>query len=349
MKLDCDALIVGGGPSGLLTGSLISKKGFKTIVLEEHGEVGRPEQCAGLVSWRIGEIPQNLVLNKVKTARFRLGRGRFEVRSKREMLVIDRSGYDKHLAEKAVEEGVEIRTGERVISLREGGVETGRGNRYSGRIIVGADGPNSIVAKLTGLKQPANLLFATQCVANGVFEQDVVELCFEPEFSKDAFAWVIPLSVSRARVGLLTRDNPIPRIRLLLRRLGLEAVDNGLVGDSIRFGIMDRTAADRVVLVGDAACQVKPFSLGGLVYSRICSKIAGDACTAALEENLFKEAFLAKAYDYEWKKAIGGALRKGLEARTLFNIMRRIPSSFTIARVLGLNLLAGRIIDPDFL
>ncbi|MCX8183860.1 MAG: NAD(P)/FAD-dependent oxidoreductase, partial [Crenarchaeota archaeon] len=273
----------------------------------------------------------------------------FEVYSKKDMLVIDRAGYDKHLAEDALGEGVEIRLGERVVGLKEGCLVTNKGDHYSGRILVGADGPNSIVARLTGLKQPDALLFAFQCVANGVFEQDVVELRFEPEFSKGVFAWVIPLSRSKARVGLLTTDDPWPRLRLLLKRLNVEPCCNGFIGDSIRFGIMNRTSACRVILVGDAACQVKPFSLGGLVYSKICSRIAGDACAAALEKNLFDESFLAETYDSVWRKTIGGALRKGLRMRTIFNVMRRIPVSFTLTRILGLSLLAARVLDPDFL
>lgn len=349
MRLRCDALIVGGGPSGLSTGSFVCKKGFKTIILEEHSEIGRPEQCTGLVSCRIGRLPPHLVLNGVDTARFRLGKESFEIYSKKDMLVIDRAGYDKHLAENALGEGVEIRLGERVVGLKEGCVVTSKGGRYSGRILVGADGPNSIVARLAGLKHPDNLLFALQCVANGVFEQNVVELRFEPEFSKDVFAWIVPLSRSKARVGLLTSGNPWPRLRLLLKRLNMESSCYGLIGDSVRFGIMGRTSARGVILVGDAACQVKPFSLGGLVYSRICSRIAGDACVAALERNLFDEGFLAETYDSVWRKTIGGALRKGLKMRMLFNIMRRIPVSFALSRILGLSLLAGRVLDPDFL
>ncbi|MEM2821624.1 MAG: NAD(P)/FAD-dependent oxidoreductase, partial [Thermoproteota archaeon] len=176
MNFECDALIIGGGPSGLITGSLISKKGFRTIVLEEHNEIGKPEQCTGLVSWRIGSVPQNLVLNTVKTARFRLGKRFFEVSSPKRMIVMDRMGYDRYLAEKALENLVEIRTGERAMGLDGDRIVTNRGNVYSSRVLIGADGPNSITAKLVGLKQPENILFTLQCVAKGFFEKDVVEL-----------------------------------------------------------------------------------------------------------------------------------------------------------------------------
>jgi len=348
MGFDCDALIIGGGPSGLITGSLISEKGFKTIILEEHSEIGKPEQCTGLVSWRIGAIPEKLVLNKIRTARFCFGEKCFEVSSSKKMLVIDRAGYDKYLADKALEKMVEIRRGERAIGFKENKVVTNRKNFYSSRILVGADGPNSIIAKLTGLKQPRSILFAIQYVAKGVFEQDVVELRFEPEFSKNAFAWVVPLSNSIAKVGLATEDNPVPRIRLFLKKFKLEAVGKPM-GDSIRFGVISKAVAPRLILVGDAACQVKPFSFGGLVYGKICSEIAGEACVKALEENIMEEKFLNEVYDLKWRKAIGGALRKGFYMRKLFSIVRKIPACFTLIKNLGLDLLAEKFLDPDFL
>lgn len=348
MVFEYDVLIIGGGPSGLITGSSVSKKGFKTIILEEHYEIGKPEQCTGLVSWRIGNIPQKLVLNTVETARFCFGRRFFEVSSKKKMMVIDRMGYDKHLAEKAFGNMVEIRTGERAISIKDNKVITNKGNFYSGRILVGADGPHSITAKSFNLKQPDNVLFTLQCVASGFFEQDVVELRFEPAFSKNGFAWIVPLSSNKARVGLATKDNPLPRMRFLLKKLNLEAAGR-LVGDSVRFGIMDKTVAPGTILVGDAACQIKPFSFGGLVYGKICSEIAGEACAKALEEDVFEEDFLTEIYESEWKRTIGKALKKGLWMRRFFNLIRRAPVSFTFLRIMGLNLLAEKVLDPDFL
>lgn len=348
MNFECDILIIGGGPSGLLTGSLVSKKGFKTIVLEEHSEIGRPEQCTGLVSWRIGRIPRRIILNTIKTARFRLGNRYFEVSSRKRMIVINRVEYDKYLAENAVENMVGIRTGERAVSIKNGRVITNRGNAYHGKIIIGADGPNSITAKLSGLKQPGNLLFALQCVTKGFFEEDIVEIRFEQEFSEDGFAWIVPLDKNRARVGLATRGNPLPRLMTLLKKLNLKAIDRPM-GDSIRFGLMNKTVALNTILVGDAACQIKPFSFGGLVYGKICSEIAGEACVKALEENTIEENFLFEFYESRWKNKIWKALEKGLWMRRFFDLARRIPFSFTLINKIGLDTLAEKTLDPDFL
>ena len=46
---DWDVVIVGAGPVGGHTANLLSKRGQRVLLLEEHNEIGRPFQCAGLV------------------------------------------------------------------------------------------------------------------------------------------------------------------------------------------------------------------------------------------------------------------------------------------------------------
>ena len=47
---DWDVVIVGAGPVGGHTANLLSKRGQRVLLLEEHNEIGRPFQCAGLVT-----------------------------------------------------------------------------------------------------------------------------------------------------------------------------------------------------------------------------------------------------------------------------------------------------------
>ena len=65
-----DAVVIGGGPAGLITASELAQARSSVLVLEEHSQVGLPDHCAGLVSIsgleRIGIKPsprsiQNLV------------------------------------------------------------------------------------------------------------------------------------------------------------------------------------------------------------------------------------------------------------------------------------------------
>ena len=48
--LDNDVVIIGAGPVGGRLATELSKRGVSTLMIEEHAEIGRPFQCAGLVN-----------------------------------------------------------------------------------------------------------------------------------------------------------------------------------------------------------------------------------------------------------------------------------------------------------
>ena len=45
-----DVIIVGAGPTGGRTATHLASLGHSVLMLEEHSEIGRPFQCAGLVT-----------------------------------------------------------------------------------------------------------------------------------------------------------------------------------------------------------------------------------------------------------------------------------------------------------
>ena len=49
-RWDYDVVIVGAGPVGGRAATLLSQDGLRVLMLEEHEEIGRPFQCAGLVT-----------------------------------------------------------------------------------------------------------------------------------------------------------------------------------------------------------------------------------------------------------------------------------------------------------
>ena len=107
-------LIVGAGPVGCRVGVLLGKEKLKVLILEEHPEIGRPVQCAGLVSHRIFDLSdasEDVAVNVVERARFFSHDGNYiELKHKKPVYVIDREKFDKELANKAKEVGVEIKT-----------------------------------------------------------------------------------------------------------------------------------------------------------------------------------------------------------------------------------------------
>jgi flavin-dependent dehydrogenase len=73
----------------------------------------------------------------------------------------------------------------------------------------------------------------------------------------------------------------------------------------IPFGVSKRTADDNVVIVGDAACQVKATSGGGLYTGLVSAAECASALVVALEAGDHSHASLS-AYEKAWYDRVGG-------------------------------------------
>lgn len=354
--MEYDVIVVGAGPSGLKTAELVAKKNYRVLVLEEHKEIGKPLKCAGLVSWRLLELlpnlPKEIIINTVDKAKFFSHSGAsFVLKSKNPVYVIDRSKLDKFLAKEAKKSGAEINGSTRFKRFRYLNesieLETDKG-KFKTKILVGADGANSKVAKLAGIKQPDNILLGIQATVNGNFDSNSVELWFGYSISPDFFAWVIPLDKNKARVGLATKPKSKYYFeKFLEKRIGRKKQPD--VAGTIRFGLMD-TVADRILLVGDAASMIKPFSGGGVVYGLIGAGHCANACTKALEENKFGYDFLKQEYDKKWKEKLEKPIKKGLLYRKILDKIsdKQLDLFFTSGKLFKLTRLLETF-DMDLL
>jgi len=343
--MNYDVVVVGAGPAGCRTAELIAKKGFNVLVLEEHPDIGKPTQCTGLVSQRIGKIPSKIIVNKIKKAKFCSGDESFEVKSKKSVYVIDRRKFDRKIAEEAKKVGVNFKTSTRFLDFKNGEVSTSNGI-YRTKLLVGADGPNSSVAGVSGIELPKNILSAVQVNVKSNFDPGTVELWFGSDVAPGLFAWVVPESSSKARVGLAADKYPNKFFERFFRKRIGNLKSTGRIGDVIRYGLIKKSVSENILLVGDAACQIKPFSAGGLVYGQIGAKYAGEACVKALHSNNFSEKFLLENYDKKWKKELAGPIRKGLLMRKIFSKFGK--KSFKLIKNLGITKLSS-VMDMDFL
>jgi len=341
-----DIIIIGAGPAGCRTAEIVARKGYKVLVLEEHPEIGVPTQCTGLVSKRIGKIPAHIILNKIKKAKFCCKDNCFEIKSKEPMLLLDRRKYDIFLANRARKAGAKIKLSTCFLDFKNGIVFTNRG-KFETKILVGADGPNSSVAKSTGIKLPNHLLFALQVNVESSFDPKTVELHFGSDVAASSFAWIVPESRKIARVGLMTTKNPSKYLNRLLKKFEKARISNK-TGDIIRYDLIKESVVDNVLLVGDAACQLKSFSSGGLVYNKICAEIAGNAIIRSLRQNDFSKKFLLENYDRKWKEKLAWPINQGLFFKWIFSQISDTPLFFSLVRILNLDKLAN-FLDVDFL
>ena len=320
-----DVIIVGASVTGCRTAELISRKGYKVLVLEEHREIGEPQKCAGLVSWRLlnllPKLPKEIMINKLNRAKFFSPSGKFfELKSKKSVYVIDRVKLDKYLAKKAMGSGAKIKTSTRFENFKYIDemieLKTNKGE-FKTKLLIGTDGVNSKIAKQANIVQPNNLLMGIQATVNGNFDPDLVELWFG-SVAPNFFAWVIPENENKARIGLATKTNcKFYFDKFLKKRIGKIKKPN--VGGLIRFGSMKNTVSDRILLVGDSACQVKPFSGGGIIYGLTASEYCATTCVKALKESRFNSNFLKKEYDKKWRERLEKSIRRGLLYRKILD------------------------------
>jgi len=351
-----DLVIVGAGPVGCKVGELVGKD-HNTLIIDKKKEIGKPVQCTGFVSNRIlefSDISEKVILNKVTRAKFFSPKGNsMTLKSKRPFYTLDRELFDKELADKAVENGVEIKLKNEFKNFeREKDhliINTSEG-KFKTNLLVGADGPNSTVARITKLPQPDNILAGVQETVKGSYDSDCSELWFGSKTCPDLFAWVAPESNEWARIGLATPQRAYHYLeKFIKKRTGAGSKTRNKVSGVIRYGLIEKSVEDRILLVGDAACQLKPFSGGGLLYGLIGAHEASKACNKALKEEKYSSEFLKKNYEDKWKEKLRWSIIKGLSlSRTIHSLSDwMLDTGFSVGKHVAP--ILEQVVDEDLL
>lgn len=320
-----DIAVVGGGPAGSACAALLAR-GHDVTVFEEHPRIGVPVQCAGLISDAAirlsGVSPSFLATVCGAEAVFPDGTV-VEVRSKKpKARVVDRSELDSLMAARAMDAGAEYRTSERVrsVGVSDGVVLEHPSGTTRADLAIGADGPASVVAASIGNNAPSEMIRGIQAdVRVGMDRQDMFRMHLGSEFAPGFFAWEIPCG-DFTRVGLCTSWSagpPAPYLKHLLSRLGYSDKVIGMSCGRIPVGHRRTMSSDRIMLVGDAASQIKPISGGGIYPSMIAAPLLAEVASSAIAENDLSAKRLGE-YDRRFEAVVGRELRSGARIRRWF-------------------------------
>ncbi len=352
-----DVVVVGAGPAGSIAARHAAVAGARTLVIEEHAASGSPVQCTGLVSSKTLDVcdiePGVWVYQNIKGAHIispdgsSISIGGEKVRA----YVIDRKIFDRLLLQRAAEAGADVMMKTKAVGLGPGmgqgpgagpvqGNANGKkvlevitnGKRFdiSAGVVIGADGVQGSIARWSALGQVQKVLSGVQIeTAYDVENTDHVEVFLGSDVP-GFFAWAVPVSENTARIGLCVDPakthlsayehlkrflHTNPRIK---ERSGKGCSD--LLVGCIPLGPQSRTAADGVIITGDAAGQVKPTSGGGVYMGALCAKIAGEvAAKAALSGDTSAGALME--YDLRWREAVGRELAVGMRIHNVFGRM----------------------------
>ncbi len=325
-----DAVTIGAGPAGTMAAASLAE-GRKVLAVEEHDEIGVPAQCAGLISVGTADSLGVDITRYAEADTFNVifpdGRSLRIESDKPRMVVTDRTSLDRKLADKATDSGVEILRNCRYLShtVKDGivRVET-TGGIIETKLLIGADGHSSKVASSLGNNGPKEYVRGLEYdIDFRADEQNKIDVIFGTEVAPGFFAWSIPCG-DFTRVGLCTSwDAGLPSdyIQPLIRRMGLS--DKPVLkkySGKIPLGGRRKTYSDNLMLIGDAAGQVKPISGGGLYPIVKAVPYLKKTAEEAFEKNDFSEKVLS-GYEKGWKSAVGKEMKNGYCMRKLFTKM----------------------------
>ncbi len=290
--------VIGAGAVGLHSAIELLKSGWDVTVIEEHGEIGKPVQCAGLISRSGAEmlhLPiEECIVNEVRGAKLFAPNGEILKIEKNKSVayVLDRAKLDKALYAEAKKHNAKIMLNTSLIDIRNEMLfikHENRGEMLKAKITIGADGVNSNVRKILGINVAAeNLLHAYQVTAKGSFEKDFVQLHFG-NFAPGFFAWVIPESAETARIGIACSGNKNPNEALqeFMRKANLQINDvHGRLAGLIPVGPpLKENLKGNVLLVGDSAMHTKATTGGGIITGCIASLALNKTVSEHLKNN----------------------------------------------------------------
>ncbi|MDR0778826.1 MAG: NAD(P)/FAD-dependent oxidoreductase [Methanomassiliicoccaceae archaeon] len=325
-----DVIVIGGGPAGNKAASLIADR-CDVLVIEDHAVPGRPVQCTGLISDEVLELSgiRPTILNELYGANifFPNGKSISVSSNERKAVLIDRGEFDLLMAEKAEENGVKHKYSTRYTGHAISGgavrIATNDGT-MTASMIVGADGHNSMTARTIENNAPKEYVRGIQFdIRHRADDQKMINIRIGSETAPGFFSWEIPFG-DITRVGLCTSMNarpPMEYLKALLKRTGLDGHDvvrryNG----RIPLGGQRKTYGERMLLIGDAACQVKPISGGGLQPAFRSAYSLSETVSEAFDKNDLSEEFLSR-YERRWKQNVGKELERGYRLRKMYTSM----------------------------
>ncbi|MGH7083742.1 MAG: NAD(P)/FAD-dependent oxidoreductase [Acetobacteraceae bacterium] len=336
-----DVIVVGAGPGGAAAASFMARRGMDVLLLD-RSDFPREKVCGdGLtpqaIAWadRLGCAAEVLAATKgcIKSCDLYInGRktltGGFPDGTQYPdfAVLLDRRRFDHIILRNALEHGAKFqpRAVVREVvrdahSVRVAARVAGRTTEFRSRIVVGADGVTSVVSRAIGNVLKAGVMaVSVRGYYTGVRRAGApIKVYFDRAYFP-GYGWLFVDEDGFANVGLgyavdskfSPPDGLVPAFqRFLARELAEPLADakrcGATSGGSSAFYRPGRIAADRAMLVGDAANQADPLNGGGIHKAMESGYLAAETAAASFASGDFSARSLAR-YTAGWARQIGG-------------------------------------------
>ena len=339
--VDVDVVIVGAGPVGGRAAALLAERGIRVLMLEEHAEIGRPFQCAGLVTPSAMRVvaAEHTVLEEVDGALIHGPSGTLVPVGTEGILrtyVVCRKQFDRYVVQQGMEAGAELWLESKPVAaeVTDRGVDltvdrNGTAWTVSCKLLIGADGAHSWTRRYFKMGRPKELMIGFQTEIVGYEGRDRwLEMYSGSAIAPGFFAWVIPSGFGSHRIGLWSTadrlngrsiescyqdlmDHPLWKERFR------DVTEVARYCGPVPSGMVKRPVKDRVLLLGDAAGMAKPTTGGGIGPGFHQIQCILDELVHAVENNTLSESELKAITKKPWD----AMKREQDKARALRNLL----------------------------
>ncbi len=373
-----ESLVVGASVIGGVAAKELARRGIDTILLSDKPHVGKSGKCTSIISAtglpKTGIDYQDAKLHDIYGANIRCGKAHMAVRRKNPVAyVLDRFRLDELSVEQAQDAGAELKTSTRFEkweptenrnnddttnsaskTANDRYMNGGTAQTAAGPIrtdyLVGADGIASAVARQSGFPVLQHFVVAWEGEFDSANlpEPDVVDVFLD---IPGLFGWAVPAGEKTVRVGLATTT--AVQLAEHKNRLLQSPVIHAMVHNAkkvrefhhtIPLHYRQQTQKGNVMLVGDAAGQVKATTGGGIVFGALCAHELADAT---------KQHANGGTLDYEsrWRAKYAGPLDGHRRIRKVLDAM---PTSLAAIGLQAFSAIGGRALlenkaDMDFI
>jgi digeranylgeranylglycerophospholipid reductase len=316
-----DSVVVGSGPAGSSAARTLAEGGASVLILEKNRGAAENIACAEGISRKSFErIPGHdprcisAVVNRVQVVS--PGGTRIDLQLEEIGYVLERKIFDRQLCVSALHAGAELLLQATFRGCRRDGntwiVEfdrRGTPREVRCRLLLGADGPASSVAKRTGVLDPEKSIEAHYCdqhlLAHPEVPEDVLEFHFGTEVAANGYAWVFSKGPGMANVGIGVTESMAVAEEHLKRFLDRRFPGGRTIHESKGIVPVMREnhpmVGDRVMIAGDAARLADPASGGGIAAAYLSGGIAGEVGARCLSLGTLDRSALSDYPNRYWE------------------------------------------------